>query len=118
MEFSLRYVGNNIAIVSVIGEVDAATKPPLQAEVTRLLEEPDMRLVLDLTEVTFMDSGALGLLIEANNRSQETGGRFALVGADPVRLRVLWLTGLAKWLPLHDDLDTAVDSVSGSAELS
>lgn len=116
MEFSHRDVGN-VTILSISGELDATCEPALRAAMEELLTRPDLRLIIDLASVTFMDSLTLSLLIEATNRVRESGGRLALACADRTHLRVIWLTGLHRWLPLHDDLETALGSVSDATHM-
>ncbi|MFI6480914.1 STAS domain-containing protein [Nonomuraea sp. NPDC050663] len=110
MEYSLREIGD-VTIVTASGEIDAATLPPLSVEVLKLLGRPRQRLIIDLSTVAFLDSTGLALLVRATNQSRENGGRLAVIGADPVRLRVIWLTHLDKFLPLHDSLEAALEQV-------
>jgi anti-sigma B factor antagonist len=70
-----------------------------------------------LTDLSFMDSTGLGLLIGAHKRAVMAGGRVALVGTAPHLKGMLLVTGLAKLLPSFDTLDAAwgwLDGQSGS----
>ncbi|MCK2215548.1 STAS domain-containing protein [Actinomadura sp. ATCC 31491] len=97
-----------VEVVEVGGELDAVTKAQLDRFLTAYFNGPDERVVLDLSGVTFMDSGSLGLIVDHYKRADAAGGRLALAGVSPSRMQVLWLTGLADWLPLYADVDAAL----------
>ncbi len=91
------------AIVALEGEIDLALAP----EAERLIAEAEARepgkLVIDLREVTFMDSSGLRILLTALRRAEEAGRGFALVkGGDTVN-RLLEVTGLTDRLELLDE---------------
>ena len=68
------------------------------------------RVVVDLADVSFMDSSGLGVLIGALRRLRELGGHLALVcGEGPVR-RVLAITGLDRLFPVHGSVERAMAS--------
>ncbi|MFI6909984.1 STAS domain-containing protein [Nonomuraea sp. NPDC050394] len=114
MEYALSEAGG-VTVVTVDGEIDASTLPPLHAEILHLLQRPGLCLIIDLAAVTFLDSSGLSLLIEATNRLRDNGGRLAVTSAVPHRLRVIWLTGLDQFLPLHDSLDAALHHMRTTA---
>jgi anti-sigma B factor antagonist len=67
---------------------------------------------VDLSDATFLDSTALGVLVSALNRSRELGGRVHLIVREPQILRVLSITGLDDQFDVHKDrstLDTGKD---------
>ncbi|MEV0587866.1 STAS domain-containing protein [Nonomuraea sp. NPDC050310] len=96
-----------IVIICVGGELDAVTKAPLDRSLRGRFQRPGERVVLDLSDVTFMDSGSLGLITDHHQRAAAAGCELVLAGASPTRMQVLWLTGLADWLPLYPDADAA-----------
>src|SRR4051812_38194153 len=84
-----------VRVLAPAGELDLATGPRVLAEVERLLA-PDgpERLVLDLSDVRFMDSSGLRAVLTAERRARDAGRRLALVeGSDPVR-HVFEITGM------------------------
>ncbi|MEV0388183.1 STAS domain-containing protein [Nonomuraea sp. NPDC050643] len=95
---------DGIAVITVEGFLDATRRE----QFAEYLSQAGPSMILDLSGVTFMDSRALGLLIHHWKASQAAGGRFALIGVDYTRARILWITGLAKVLPLYDSLDEAL----------
>jgi anti-sigma B factor antagonist len=100
------------AVVHVAGELDIATVPVL-ADVLHGLESPCDRVVLDLSELTFIDSAGMTLAVTEYQRAMGDGFEFALAGAAGPVLRVLRLVGLDVTLPMAPTLAAAVgDAVS------
>jgi anti-anti-sigma factor len=93
----------NGAVVIAGGEIDLATSPRLRAA----LLEPEAHaasVVLDLREVTFIDSSGLGVIVGQQKRAQERGEQFAVaVGGAAAVQRILELSGLAKVLDVVSD---------------
>ncbi|HTO89484.1 MAG TPA: STAS domain-containing protein [Thermoanaerobaculia bacterium] len=88
----------------VIGEPESAFKKT----VTRLLEEGRVYLLVDLKEVSFLDSSGLGALVRALTNSQKEGGQTKLLNAGPQVRKLLEMTKLDSVFELHDDLERAV----------
>ncbi len=95
-------------LVSLRGEVDIYTAPRLKEQLAALLDGGATGIVVDLAEVTFIDSTALGVLIGGVRRLHEAGGRMALVVATRPVERVLTLTGLDRVFTIHATRDAAV----------
>jgi anti-sigma B factor antagonist len=90
-------------VVALAGDFDAATTFWLEPELERLTRETNARaLVVDMSDVTFMDSSALGLLLATQQRLQADGLR--LLVANPSRgvRRMLALTGAKGALSVTD----------------
>ncbi|MFF4344380.1 STAS domain-containing protein [Kitasatospora sp. NPDC001540] len=83
----------NPFLVRVRGEVDADTAPRTGRELARALAE-HREVVLDLSEVTFMDCAGLRVLLAAGEQADRTGARLVLRGAGRPVTRLLELTGL------------------------
>lgn len=98
---------DGVVIVSVGGEVDAHTAPEVQQAVHAAIGS-NIRLIVDLTDVTFLDSTGLGVLVTALKRVREADGSLDLVVTSPRVLKVFTLTGLDVVIPIHETLDAAV----------
>ena len=108
LDLSTRLLGTR-AVVSVGGEVDLETASQLGEHALDAMHHVSPRIVLDLTDVSFMDSTGLKVLVTIERRAQLAGGSFALVGASPPVLRILNLTGLDQVFTLHASTDELVD---------
>jgi len=101
-------LGPGRGLVSLRGEVDIYTAPRLKERLVGLLDDGVTGVVVDLSEVTFIDSTALGVLIGGVRRLREAEGRMALVVATRPVERVLTLTGLDRVFTIHATRDAAV----------
>jgi anti-sigma B factor antagonist len=85
------------AIVLVLdGELDTANAAHVRDELHGLLDDAPARLVIDLREVTFVDSTGIGVLVGAARRARTTETSLSLRGPTRATLRVLELTGLSE----------------------
>ena len=98
-------------VVSVAGELDVHTAPEFEDALALNGSEPG-RVVVDLSECTFIDSTGLAILIKADRHI----GRNALliVAAGPEVLRAFEVSGLDRRLALHPSLEAALNGGAGS----
>ena len=96
------------AVVTATGELDAHSAPALQAQVEPLTAQQNASLVIDLTDVGFIDSTGLGVLVTTLKHVREVDGRLDVVVTSPRVLKVLAITGLDVVIPLHATLDEAL----------
>ncbi|MCL2182966.1 MAG: STAS domain-containing protein [Chitinispirillia bacterium] len=90
-------------IVDVIGKIDRLKDSiVLKSFVTTLFEEKGVtRIALNLADVTYLDSGALNVLIFSQNRLQKLGGVFALISPSEYVSDVLALVGFDKLITIY-----------------
>ena len=94
-------VSERAARVTVTGELDIATVPQLDAAL-RLAEAGSASVVLDLRGLEFMDSSAAHLLLAADRRLSQAGGRLVVVRGTAEIGWYLALVGLDRQLELVD----------------
>jgi anti-anti-sigma factor len=87
-------------LISVSGELDMHTAGELQSALDLAIEDRSERIVVDLAEVSFIDSIALGVLAGAGRRLRETGGRLGVVAIGPEVGRPFEVTGLDRVIPI------------------
>ncbi|MGA8099343.1 MAG: STAS domain-containing protein [Candidatus Cybelea sp.] len=86
--------GGETLIFKLRGSLDLATAPTIRAGLAEATEKGSQRLIVDLTQLEFLDSTGLGVLIGAHRRAAEHGGSFRLIVTDGPILRLLNITGL------------------------
>ncbi len=104
---------DRIQTVSVGGEVDLASAPRLHALICQAKERADddpPRVIVDLSEVEFMDTAGLGAVLEESNAIRQSGGRLCLVAREGPVTRLLEITGLSESFDLYAELDRALGS--------
>ncbi len=90
------HVVDGVQVFELSGSLDIATSPTVRAALSEASERGDHRLIVDLTNVEFLDSTGLGALIGAQRRAKEYAGEVRLVVKEGQILRLLRITGLLK----------------------
>ena len=91
----------------LVGELDLYNAPEIRAALLELCSEQPERLVVDLGEVDFVDSTALGVLIEARTKL-ENRQSFLLASPGLETHRALSISGLDRHLAVHDRVESAL----------
>lgn len=97
---------NGAVVVTLAGELDLYNAGEVRGALTDAIEGGAERLVVDLAEVEFVDSTALGVLVEARSRLGRDGLRLAAPQLET--RRTLQVTGLDRQLAVHDSVDDAL----------
>ena len=79
---SARHEGD-AAVVAIRGEIDLHNSPELRNHMLQHLDATIKRLILNLTEVPYMDSSAIAVFVEALQKLRKTGGRIYLTNLQP-----------------------------------
>jgi anti-sigma B factor antagonist len=90
--------------VALRGEVDLASAPQFRRALHDLIDQGNMRVVLDLENLEFMDSTGLGVLIGCLKRLKEGEGELVLERVRPAVSRVFEVTGLDRIFTIHSEV--------------
>ena len=99
---------NGSVVVRLAGELDLYNAEEIRAALARAIEASPRRVVVDLADVEFVDSTALGVLIEARSKLGRDG--LALAAPQLDTRRTLQVSGLDRHLPVHDTVEDALAS--------
>ncbi len=104
--------GPDVRVLHVVGELDTLTSPLLQV---RLLEQQAQvsHLVLDLTDVTFLGSAGLAVLVGARDDAESRGCQLLVVPGSRIVRRALEATGLLQLFAIADGVPEALEAVAG-----
>jgi anti-sigma B factor antagonist len=103
-------VDDEVAVVAVTGYVDFDVAPMLKRGLVDCIEAGRSRLVVDLTDVGFIDSTAVGVLVGALKRLQESGGSMVVVCTNENVRSIFELVGLDELVSLHRSRDDAISA--------
>jgi anti-sigma B factor antagonist len=98
-------------VLAVRGEIDLFTAPELKQVLAESIEGGRIRIIVDLTDTTFLDSTALGVLIGAVKRLRSRDGALAIVNVDDNIAKTFEITGLDQIFTIVPTRDEAVDAV-------
>ena len=82
--------------VLVSGEIDAYTAPQLKEAVYPLANQEQVDMVINLSEVSFMDSTGLGIVVGLFKVVKSHNGKFIIIGLSNRLKRLFAITGLAE----------------------
>lgn len=100
-------------VVHLGGEIDVYTAPFVREKLDEQIHAGRADLIVDLSEVTFLDSTGLGVLVGRLKFARTRGGSLRLVGTSERVLRVFAITGLDKVFDIHPDLESALATPDG-----
>lgn len=99
----------SVPVLAISGEIDLSKAPDLRERLVSIAASGAEVAVVDLTEVTFLDSTALGVLVSGLKRMRASGGDLRLVVTRPNLVKVFEITGLLDLFPLFATRGEAVE---------
>ena len=91
------YRSGDTLAVRLGGELDHFCAQRVRRELDTLLTDPGVRtLVLDFSELTFMDSSGIGVLLGRYRILRERGGRMGVINMNPHIGRIFHMSGLER----------------------
>jgi len=101
-------------VLTLDGEIDLAAAPSVRASLAAIVQDELARdVVIDLRDVTFMDSTGVGALLSAYRHLKLQQRTLVLAQPQPIVARVLGITNVARLFPVVDSVDIAIDNCSG-----
>jgi anti-sigma B factor antagonist len=100
-------------VLRLHGELDLWTVPKLRMRLAEALERGTGPVVVDLAQVTFIDSTGLSALLNALRRLTRAGRRLLVTTQEGPVLRLLRMTRLDRTFALYDSPQSALDAVTG-----
>ena len=106
----------DVALVTVKGFLDVDTATELQHHLANQMHHGRQHLLLDLSEVPFMDSSGINIILTAYKETRQVDGSIGLIDPAPAVQRILDLTGVSLTVPsfktVQDALDDTGDALS------
>lgn len=117
MNFSVNTerIGDEIAVIDLKGEVDLYTAPDFKQHLLKQIEGGVIKIVVDFSDTTFIDSTTLGVLVGGVKRLRPIGGQLVLVCSDRNIIKIFEITGLHRVFDIHGTRDAALEAVRAAA---
>ena len=90
------------------GSLDLATSPSVRAALMESAGEGKHEIIVDLSQLEFLDSTGLGALIGAHRRALQHDGNLRLVIREGAISRLLTITGLMSVFPVYHTVEDAL----------
>ena len=110
MQISIRRV-DTTTIFDVSGDIDLANSPEVRKALLREVREiRTPRVLINLSEVRYIDSSGVASLVEGLKASRDLGSRFILFGLNGTAREVLQLSRLLKVFEVYENEENALSS--------
>lgn len=111
MEHTIRNE-SGVTVLDLRGEIDVSCAPVLRAMMMDLLEHHSGRLLVNLSDVVYIDSAGLSVLIAAYRQTQKTNGMLVLSSPRKPVQQVFEITGVASIFPLYPTVEEGISAMS------
>ncbi len=103
---------DGVAIVALEGDVDLQSSPEAR-QILLGCVAGNLPVLVDLSNVGYIDSSGVASLVESLQKSRKSGGHFALVSVSETALKVLKLARLDKVFTIFDTLEDGIKGITG-----
>lgn len=107
----------SVTLIEIIGDVDGSTAPLIQADVLAAAE-PGVKMILNMTQVPYLSSAGLRVLLSVYRHVSAQDGRVVLVGLIEEIKDTMSITGFLDFFTTTDTLDEAFATLELKAALS
>ncbi len=112
METKTQQIGD-VMVVEVSGRLHIGNSLTYtENAISRLIEDGTRKMVIDLTQLQYIDSSGLGMLIFCGGRMEQSGGQMRIAGASGTVARVFEIAHANRVLQFDPDLDSACRNLS------
>ena len=110
-----RSIGEHAYLISLAGDFDLHSGPEFERRVLEALGRSATDLLIDLSEVSFIDSTTIGILMRTRKRLAPLGGRVVVVTSDRNILRLFEITALDRMFEIYSRRTDALEEINGHA---
>ncbi|MEI5907121.1 anti-sigma F factor antagonist [Bacillus spongiae] len=109
IDFDVKGSASNILLIRLSGELDHHTAATLREQATNLIEEHRItHIVLNLENLTFMDSSGLGVILGRYKQIKQQNGEMVVCAISPSVKRLFDLSGLFKIIRMEPSEENAL----------
>ena len=113
MKVKISYRGTTL-IVSLAGELDHHSAEYVRQKIdNELMKSSNRDVILDFSDVSFMDSSGIGVVIGRYKNIQKLNGKLAIINLNSQVRRIFEMSGLLKIIPTYDNVEHAIKNVKG-----
>lgn len=110
-----RPISGRAYLISLAGDFDLHSGPQFERRVLEALGRGATELLIDLSDVSFIDSTTIGILMRTRKRVAPLGGRVLVVTADRNILRLFEITALDRMFEIYSRRSDALEEINGDA---
>jgi anti-anti-sigma factor len=114
MDLQVQHLGDGIDRVQLAGRLDSAGVEAIDARLSSLAAARAARILIDLSQVPFLASIGIRILLTNARVLRQNGGKMALLSPQALVEEVLQVTGIESIIPIFHDLDTAAAALKAT----
>jgi anti-sigma B factor antagonist len=109
-----RVVESGAMVVEISGRLHLGNSlSSIEASIKGIIGEGNRKMVIDLSELQFIDSAGVGMLISCGGEMDQAGGAFRVAGAHGPVAKIFDTVHMSKIVGLDDDVETACSRLAG-----
>lgn len=102
----------SVAVLELTGRLDSHTVPQLKSQIADYIDSRSAHLVLDISDVTFLDSRALAAIVQGMHACSGIGAELYLAGPNDSVRRIFELTRLDKAIKIYSNRSEALAAIN------
>lgn len=113
MDIKLSKKGTTL-IIRIMEDMDHHSAQYLRQKIdNELIKSTVKNIIFDFSNVNFMDSSGIGIIVGRYKNIQKLNGKAAIINANPKIMQIFEMSGILKIIPAYNDLDKAISSMCG-----
>lgn len=100
-----------VTVIELIGEVNSITAPDVQNQVLPLAETEE-KILLDMTNVSYMSSAGLRVLLALYRQTSGKDGHIVLVGVNEEIQNIMSITGFLQFFTICETVDAGLEAIN------
>lgn len=112
MTADVRQVGNHAVVIDITGDVTAASEPALMSGYEQAVRHGATRLVLNFSDLEYMNSGGIGMLVTLLVRANRQHKKLAAFGLSDHYREIFELTRLDEAITIYDSEQMALTATA------
>jgi len=101
---------NDLAICHIDGEIDINTSPDIKKSLDKLLSKKVVKIIINLTKVSYVDSSGLATLVEILKNMRSYGGKMKISNMSPKVKSLFEITKLDRLFDIVPDEQEAINT--------
>lgn len=103
---------NSTPVISIIGEIDLYNSKELYEYLEEWIQKKIYTIILDVSQVPFMDSSAIGTLVNISHKLKKYSGSLKIINPKGSVAKVFKITNMEIHLSLHSSIENAFSSIN------
>ena len=113
-----RRVGADVIVLAMAGRITLGREhQEVEWQVEDLLKEHEKKIILDLSELKYLDSTGVGILVMCSGKVRQAGGELSVVGAQGIVEQTLKMTHVDKIVTLYATVEAAAENLTTGPSL-